>query len=207
MNKRLFHTLSFLTISVLMLESNGIAAQSKTPPAAAQTAGAVQEAVPKDFIIGLEDVLSINVWKEPELSVKEVVVRSDGKISIPLVSDIQASGLTTMQLQDKITEKLKEFVASPVVTVTVTRIVSQAVSVVGEVHKPGVYSLVAPMTVLELLARAGGVTLDARTKKIKIIRKENGKTVQFSFNYNDIRSGKNLQDNISLKSGDVVIVP
>ncbi len=200
------YTLPCLATAILMLQVYGFAAQDKTPPAAAQPTGAAQQ-VPKDFIIGLEDVLSINVWKEPELSVKEVVVRPDGKISIPLVSDIQASGLTTVQLQDKITEKLKEFVASPVVTVTVTKIVSQAVSVVGEVHKPGVYSLVAPMTVLELLARAGGVTLDARTKKIKIIRKENGKTVQFSFNYNDIRSGKNLQDNISLKTGDVVIVP
>ncbi len=166
-----------------------------------------QADLPKDFVIGLEDVLSINVWKEPELSPKEVVVRPDGKISLPLAGDILASGLTPIQLQEKIAEKLKEFVASPVVTVTVIKISSLNVSVVGQVLKPGVYPIGAPMNVLELLARAGGLTLDAKAKKIKILRKENGKDVQFPFNYNDAVKGKNLQQNIALKNGDVVVVP
>ena len=106
----------------------------------------------KDFIIGLEDVLSINVWKDPELSSKEIVVRPDGKISLPLAGDVQADGLTVKQLQDEIADKLKDYITTPIVTVTVVRILSQSVSVVGQVLKPGVISLGAPMTVMELLA-------------------------------------------------------
>ncbi|MBN1567584.1 MAG: polysaccharide biosynthesis/export family protein [Acidobacteria bacterium] len=163
--------------------------------------------VPEAFVIGLEDVLSVGVWKEPDLSVKEVVVRPDGKISLPLISDIQASGLTPKQLQDRIAEKLKEFVASPTVTVSVLKIASQSVSIVGQVARPGSYFLGSPMTVLELLARAGGFREEANAKKIAIVRKENGKTSYFSFNYKEVSKGRNLQQNIVLKNGDVVIVP
>ncbi len=172
-------------------------------PASSQTATSVSD----DFVIGLEDVLAINVWREPELSVKEVIVRPDGKISLPLISDIQASGLTTKQLQDQIAERLKEFVASPNVTVVVIKIFSQSVSIVGQVSKPGVYYIGSPVTVLELLARAGGFREEAKTKKIKIVRNEGGKSSQFSFNYKDVSDGKNLQQNIMLKNGDTVIVP
>ena len=163
--------------------------------------------VSDDFIIGLEDALSINVWKEPELSVKDVTVRPDGKISMPLVGDIQASGFTPKQLQDRISERMKEFVAAPNVTVVVLRIASQSISIVGQVAKPGVYLLGSPMTVLELLARAGGFREDAKTKKIAIVRKQEGRTTHFSFNYNQVSKGQNLQQNIILKNGDVVIVP
>ena len=209
MRKAFILTLPCLAMIVFMPPASGFPGQDQSPPPAAQAPAPTTPPsdVGKDFLIGLEDVLSVNVWREPELSIKEVVVRPDGKISVPLVNDIQASGLTTQQLQDKIAEKLKEFISTPVVTVTVIRIMSQSVSIVGEVQKPGVYSLTAPMTVLELLARAGGVTLDAKTKKIKILRKEEGKTIQFSFNYNDIRNGKSLEKNILLKAGDTVIVP
>jgi polysaccharide export outer membrane protein len=151
--------------------------------------------------------LAINVWKDAELSIKEVVVRPDGKISMPLAGDVQADGLTVRQLQDAIAEKLKEYVTAPVVTVTVIRIYSQSVSIVGQVLKPGVFSLGAPMTVMELLARAGGLTLDAKSKKIKIIRKEGTNTVTLPFNYNDMISGKDLNQNILLKNGDIVVVP
>lgn len=162
----------------------------------------------EQFVIGLEDVLSVVVWKEPELSVKEVVVRPDGQISMPLVNDIRASGMTPRQLQDAIADKLKEFVASPNVTVTVIKIMSQTVSLVGEVAKPGIYTLGSPMTVLDLLARSGGFRENAKLKKIKIVRKgAEGSTEQFSFNYKDVSSGKNLSQNIPLKNGDVVIVP
>jgi len=163
--------------------------------------------VSDDFIIGLQDVLSINVWKEPELSVKEVMVRPDGKISLPLVGDLQASGFTPRQLQDKISERMKEFVAAPNITVVVLKIGSQSVSIVGQVAKPGVYYLGAPMTVLELLARAGGFREEAKTKKIAIVRQDGNKTNHFSFNYNEVSNGRNLQQNISLKNGDVIIVP
>jgi polysaccharide biosynthesis/export protein len=160
-----------------------------------------------DFVIGLEDVLAINVYKDMELSIKEVVVRPDGKISLPLLGDIKAEGLTVKQLQDQVADKLKEYVTAPVVTVTVIRILSQSVSIVGQVPKPGVFSLGAPITIMELLARAGGVTFDAKSKKIKIIRKEGGKSITIPFNYNDMVSGKDLNQNILVKNGDIIVVP
>jgi polysaccharide biosynthesis/export protein len=163
--------------------------------------------LPADFVIGLEDVLTVNVWKEPELSVKEVMVRPDGKISLPLVGDIQASGQTPTQLQDKVTERLKEYVANPAVTIAVLRIASLSISVVGKVGKPGVYYIGSPLTVLDLLARVGGFQEDARKKQITIVRQEGNQTLHFNFNYNEVSIGKNLKQNISLKSGDVLIVP
>ena len=176
-------------------------------PGEATRIGGRDTAAPSDYVIGLEDVLSIGVWKEPDLSAKDLVVRPDGKISLPLINDIQASGLTTLQLQQEITERLKKFVASPNVSVMVTKIVSQSVSIVGAVTKPGNYPMGSPMTVLELLARSGGFREEANPKRIKIVRKEGGTTVQFPFNYKEIVEGKNLQQNITLINGDVVIVP
>jgi len=175
--------------------------------ALSQESAHAAEAFDKDYIIGVEDVMAINVWKEAELSIKDVVVRPDGKISLPLVGDLTADGLTVKQLQDTITDKLKDFITAPVVTVTITRIFSKSVSIVGQIQKPGVYTIGSPMTVIELLARAGGPTIDAKTKKIKIFRREDGKTLTFLFNYNDMVSGKNLNQNILLKSGDEVVVP
>jgi polysaccharide export outer membrane protein len=135
------------------------------------------------------------------------VVRPDGKISVPLIGDIQASELTPMQLQNRIAERMKEFVAAPSVTVVILRIGSRSVSIVGEVAKPGIYYLGSPMTVLELLARAGGIRSDADQKKISIVRKEGTRTISYRFNYKDVSKGKNLKQNIELKNGDVVIVP
>ena len=163
--------------------------------------------VSEDFIIGLEDILTIKVWKEPELSAEEVIVRPDGKISLPLVGDILASGLTTKQLQERITEELKNFVATPTVSVVIARIASLTVSVQGQVAKPGVYYLGSPMTVLELLARAGGLSEYADKKNIAIIRKVEGQTKYFKFNYKDVSKGKKLQQNIVLENGDSIIVP
>ncbi len=176
--------------------------QLPAPAAPQSTAGKAA-----DFVIGVEDVLAVNVWKDPELSVREVVVRPDGKISLPLAGEILTSGLTVRQLQDAIAEKLKDYINSPVVTVTVVRIASQSVSVVGQVGKPGTYPLISPTTVMELLAKAGGIGLDAKSKKIKIIRKEDGKETVLPFNYNEIAAGKNLKQNILLKNGDIVVVP
>jgi polysaccharide export outer membrane protein len=161
----------------------------------------------EDYQIGLQDVLSVMVWREPELSVKEVVVRSDGKISLPLINDIQASGLSTRQLREQITERLRDFVAAPNVAVTVVKSLSRSVTVMGQVGKPGAYLLGAPMTVLDVLARAGGLTEMAKAKSIKIVRTDGGKTVQYPFNYKDVMKGKNLQQNITLRSGDIVLVP
>ena len=190
-----------LPMILCLLLSSAAAAlpgQQQTAPPPAQAA---------DYVIGLEDVLSINVWKEPELSVKEVVVRPDGKISLPLVSDIQAKGLTPKELQNRIAERMKEYVAAPNVTVVVLKVTSQSVSIVGQVARPGVYYLGAPLTVLELLARAGGLKEDANAKKIAVVRNEGGRTSHFPFNYKEVSKGQNLQQNIVLKNGDVVIVP
>ena len=206
--KEMLRALSCLTITTLIFQAGGYSAQSPPPtPAQSQSKDSAPEAAEKDFVIGLEDVLSVNVWKETELSLPNVVVRPDGKITVPLVGDIQASGLTTTQLQQHIAEKLQDFVASPMVSVTVVKIASRSVSIVGQVSKPGVYTMGSPMTVMELLARAGGLGLDAKGKKIKIIRKEEGKYIQFPFNYNDVVKGKNLKQNIVLKTGDLVVVP
>lgn len=177
------------------------------PAAQDQSIDPAAAELPDDYVIGLEDILSINVWKEPELSVKEVVVRPDGKISVPLIGDIQASDLTPMQLQERLTERMKEYVAAPSVTIVVLRIGSRSVSIVGQVAKPGIYYLGSPMTVLELLARAGGIGPDAEDKKIAIVRTEGGKTVSYRFNYRDVSKGKRLEQNIELKNGDTVIVP
>lgn len=160
----------------------------------------------EEFIIGPEDGLSINVWREPELSTS-VTVRPDGKITLPLINEIQAGGLTTKQLQDRIAEKLKDFIASPVVTVSVRDIRSQSVIIMGEVVKPGTYPFGSPLTVLELISRAGGFREYAKSKKVRIIRTENGKQVQYPFNYKDFIGGKNPNQNITLKNGDLVIVP
>ena len=177
------------------------------PAAQDQSIDPAAAELPDDYVIGLEDILSINVWKEPELSVKEVVVRPDGKISVPLIGDIQASDLTPMQLQERITDRMKEYVAAPSVTVVVLRIGSRSVSIVGQVAKPGIYYLGSPMTVLELLARAGGIGPDAEEKKIAIVRNEGGKSVSYRFNYKDVSRGRKLEQNIELKNGDTVIVP
>ena len=176
--------------------ANGLAFQKPAP-----------DEIPADYVIGVEDMLAINVWKEPELSVSGITVRPDGKISIPLVGDIKASGLTPTQLQEQIRVRLKEFLAAPTVTVVVSKIASLSVSIVGKVGKQGIYYLGAPMTVLELFARAGGFREDAKTKNISIVREEGGRTVRFPFNYKDVSKGKNLQQNITLKDGDVIIVP
>jgi polysaccharide export outer membrane protein len=189
---------TLLFVLLFALPVSAVALPFQTPPASQ---------APADFVIGLEDVLAVNVWKEAELSVREIVVRPDGKISLPLIGDIQASGSTTKQLQERIAERLKEFVTTPTVTVSVLRIASQSVSIVGQVPKPGVYYLGSPLTVLELLARAGGCRDDANTKKIAIIRKDGDQTRHFLFNYKEVSKGQNLKQNIVLRGGDVVIVP
>ncbi len=188
---------------ILMIIAIGVLSTT----AALAQGSAVPKGQDQDFIIGTDDVLAINIFKDADLSMKDVVVRPDGKISFPLVGDLVADGLTVKQLQDTLTEKLKEYLTAPVVTVTVTKIYSRSVSIVGQVAKPNVYSLSSQMTVLELLARAGGLTIDAKPKNIKIFRNEGGKTITFRFNYNDMLAGKNLQQNILLKSGDEVVVP
>jgi polysaccharide export outer membrane protein len=172
-----------------------------TPPPAATPA--VTDA---SYKIGPQDVLRIDVWKENEIS-RSVPVRPDGKISLPLLNDVQAAGRTSMELANTITEGLKKFINSPQVTVTVTEINSRRVYVTGEVTRPGAFPLLPNMTVLQALTSAGGFTQFARLKKIYVLRTEDGKQVKHPFNYKDVVNGNRPEDNIVLQSGDTIVVP
>jgi polysaccharide export outer membrane protein len=178
------------------------AVATATTPAAAP---APAVAVPTDYVIGPEDMLQITVWKNDTLS-KAVPVRPDGKISLPLLHDIQAAGLTAMQLRDKISGALAEFMPNPEVSVIVTDVRSFRVSVLGEVQRPGVLQLRSDTSILEAIAMSGGFRDFASPSKIIIFRKDNyGNTHKLSFNYN--RAMRGQEDNLALKSGDVIVVP
>jgi len=168
----------------------------------------VQNAVAIDpkYAIGPQDVLSISVWKEPDIT-QTVVVRPDGRISLPLVSDVQAAGLTPMQLAASVTAELRKYLADPRVTVVVTQINSQRIYVLGEVNKAGTYALFPGMTLLQALSSAGGFNQFADVKKIYLLRTENGQQVKFLFNYKEVVHGRAPEQNIALKTGDTIIVP
>jgi polysaccharide export outer membrane protein len=186
-------------------------AQKKQPAQAeafAGVLGAAQRPATQDpnFVIGAQDVLDISVWKEPELT-RVVPVRPDGKISLPLLNDVQAAGLTPLQLASQISESLKKFVTNPQVTVIVSQINSQRVYILGELTRPGAYPLLPGMTVLQGLSSAGGFTLFANTKRIYVLRQENGKQQKFPFNYKEVVGGKHPEENILLQAGDTIVVP
>ena len=158
------------------------------------------------YVIGPEDVLDVNVWKEPDMT-RVVPVRPDGKITLPLINDVQAAGSTPQQLATAVTEKLRKFLTEPQVTVIVTAINSQRVYVVGEVIHAGAFSLIPGMTVLQVLANAGGFTTFADVKKIHVMRLVNGKHTEIPFNYREVLKGDNPEQNIKLEPGDTVVVP
>lgn len=158
-----------------------------------------------DFVIGSGDVLKIFVWKEAEVS-GTVPVRPDGKISLPLVDDVQASGLTALELKKVLEEKLSKFLAEPNVTVTVETVNSQKVTVMGEVNGAGPKPLAGPTRVMDILA-SSGFTPFAKTTKIYILRDVDGKQQRFNFNYKDYIKGKNPEQNILLRNGDTIVVP
>ena len=165
--------------------------------------------VPPGYVIGVQDSLDVIVWKDQEMSAQGVVVRPDGKISLPLVNELQAAGLTVEQLREAITKGAEKYVQEPTVSVVVKQINSLSVSIVGQVAKTGPYPLLRPTTVVELISQAGGVAEYAQTKNIRINRTENGKQVSKVFNYKDFLKGKPaaLAQNIELKPGDIVTVP
>jgi len=159
-----------------------------------------------NYVIGPQDMLDISVWKEPELS-RNVPVRPDGKITLPLLNDVQAAGLTPGQLAAAITEGLKKFETAPQVTVIVATIKSQRFYILGEAGHPGAYDLLPNMTVLQAISSGGGFTLYAKRTKIYVLRQENGKQVKYPFNYKEVLAGKNSEQNIILKAGDTIVVP
>jgi polysaccharide biosynthesis/export protein len=163
-------------------------------------------ATPSDFVIGESDVLNVNVWKEPEIS-QSVVVRPDGKISLPLIGEVLVSGLTPVQAQTLLANKLQSILTNPQVTVTVTEIRSRVVSITGEVAKPGAYPLLVPTTVLQLITSAGGLGQFANKKGIFVLRTVGGKQLRFPFNYSHVIKGEKPEQNIQLHPGDMVVVP
>lgn len=168
-----------------------------TPPAVTPPAG---------YVIGPQDALSIVFWRDKDMSA-DVTVRPDGKISLPLVNEIQAAGLTPEQLRARIHDAAGKFVEDPNVTVVVREIHSRNVFIMGSVAKPGVVPLMNEMTVLQVIALAGGLQEFADSDKILIIRTENGRPQYHKFNYRDVVKQKNVEQNITLKPGDTVVVP
>ena len=157
---------------------------------------------PNKYLIGPEDILFIRVWREPDFTLP-AAVRPDGKITMPLVGDVQAGDQTPMQLTKSITEMLGKYLNNPDVNVIVTEVRSKKYFIDGEVLKPGTYLLVTPTTVLEALSNSGGFRDFANSKKIRILRKGN----ILHFNYKDVSKGKNLEQNILVEPGDHIIVP
>lgn len=196
--------------AVLLLTIQAIGqepARSDHPTAAPQrTESAASNEASNTYKIGPQDMLRIDVWKEPDIS-RTIPVRPDGKISLPLLNDVQAAGLTTTELAGTIREGLTKYITSPQVTVTVTEINSRRVYCTGEVLKPGALSLLPNMTALQAISSCGGFTQFAKIKGIYILRTENGKQKQYPFNYKDVVKGKKPEDNILLQSGDVIVVP
>lgn len=177
----------------------GQASAKGTPPNPSATAD-------PNYVIGPQDVVDISVWKEPDLS-RTVPVRPDGKISLPLLNDIQAAGLTPGQLGAQIASNLTKYVTNPQVTVIISQINSQRIYILGEVTRAGSYTLLPDMTVLQALSDAGGLTAFANSKKIYVLRQDNGKQQKIPFNYKDVISGKDSGQNIALRAGDTIIVP
>lgn len=161
---------------------------------------------PPGYVIGPEDVLLVLYWREKEMSV-ETSVRPDGMITLPLLNEVKAAGLTPEQLRQAVEKAAAEFVEEPSVTVVVKQINSWRVFVTGNVVKAGVYPLTASMTVLQAIAAAGGLNEYADEKGISVIRTEGGQTKRFKFNYKDVRRGQRLDQNIALKPGDTIVVP
>jgi len=158
------------------------------------------------YKIGAQDVVRIDVWREDQLT-RTVPVRPDGKITLPLLNDVQAVGLTPMELASAIREELKKFITNPQVTVSVTEINSRRIYVNGEVNKSGAYAMLPHMTILQALSGSGGFTAFAKIKSIYILRMKDGKPVKIPFNYKEAIKGKNPGQNIELEPGDVIVVP
>ncbi len=159
-----------------------------------------------EYVIGAGDVLSIQVWREPNLS-GNFTVRPDGRITFPLLNDIKAEGLTPLQLKKVIEKGLTKYIATPVVTVVVSSANSKNIYVLGKVNNPGKYPLTGPTTVLQALAEAGGLAEWAKSDDIVILRNQNGKQIKLEFDYDDVSQGKHLEQNIFLKPGDTIVVP
>jgi polysaccharide export outer membrane protein len=195
------------TFSGLGLPQTATANLNSVAGTGAKPDAAVTHDTDSDYVIGADDVLAINVWKEPDLS-RSVPVRPDGKATLPLIGDIVASGNTPKQLQANIERDLGKYISKPVVTVIVQEAKSHKFNIVGEVQKPGTYLLSGPMTVLDGIAQAGGFREWAKMKNIYVLRTgPNGAREKLSFNYKRVIKGDNAGQNVQLRTGDTIVVP
>jgi polysaccharide export outer membrane protein len=200
----------FALLSALLSASLIASGAAQSPPQVPGTNGSslapVPAAVlPADYVIGVEDVLSIVFWREKDLSA-EVVVRPDGKISLPMLNDVPAAGFTPEQLARVVEQTATKYVRDPGATVMVKAIHSRKVYVVGEVSRPGTFQLGSGMTVLQALAEAGGFLEHANKGDVVVVRSVNGDEKRFKFNYKDVVRGRNTQQNIKLLPGDTILV-
>lgn len=187
--------------------SNGGLQDAAAAPAQEQPDATTSKPHNDSFTIGNDDLLAISVWKEPDLT-KSVPVRSDGKISLPLVGEVQATGRTPLQLEQDIAAKLQSYITAPEVTVIVEQINSKKFNILGEVGKPGSYSLSTSPTVVDAIATAGGLRDFAKKSGIYILRQTaDGKETKIPFNYKDFLKGKHIEQNIKLEPRDTIIVP
>ena len=177
------------------------------PGAAAKTAVAGEVIPPAGYLIGPDDVLAVVFWREKDLSVDAIAVRPDGMITVPLINDIKAAGMTPDQVRERIQTAASKYVADPSVTVVVKAINSRKVFITGQIAKPGQYPLTGPTSVMQLIAMAGGIHEFADGENILIMRTEAGHQVAKPFNYDDVLDRKNLQQNIELLPGDTILVP
>jgi polysaccharide export outer membrane protein len=208
----------FLVVGSAVAQTNGKNEPSKpaneaklVEPAPSQSAPAMETASkPHDdtFVIGNDDVLSINVWKEPDVSKASIPVRSDGRISLPLAGEIQAAGRTPLALEREIADKLKSYISEPEVTVMVQQINSQKYNILGQVNKPGAFPLTNSATVLDAIAVAGGFRDFAKKKSVYVLRQNpDGSQTRIPFNYKEVLKGENPAQNIKLQPRDTIVVP
>jgi polysaccharide export outer membrane protein len=201
----------FLFTCVLMASTGAGHAIAQSSPAATQSAStgasaAAAPVLPKGYVIGPSDVLSIVFWRDKDMSA-DVTVRPDGKITLPLLNEVTAGGYTPEELRVRLVEAAKAYLEDPNATVAVKEVRSRNVFITGNVAKPASYPLTNEMTALQLIALAGGVLEYADSSNIVIIRNEAGQTHYLKFNYKDVVKQKNVQQNVMLKPGDTVVVP
>jgi polysaccharide export outer membrane protein len=206
--KPLLHCALLLAALTTLAVAQDAAATKPAQPAPTDNPPPASTVVrPDSYVIGAEDVISVYVWKEPDMS-KSVPVRPDGMISLPLVGEVKAAGYTPVQLQDVLAAAMKKYVSDPQVTVVVEKIGSLNFNIVGEINHPGYFPLTRRMTVLDAIAMAGGFKDFAKTKKVYVLRTSaNGTQQRLPFNYKQVIKGQDQQQNIELQPRDTIVVP
>jgi polysaccharide biosynthesis/export protein len=205
---RVAFLITLLWLGAVSIRADGQqAANTRATAAPAPDPARPKESLTEEYVIGPDDLLSVVFWRDQQLS-GDVLVRPDGKISLPLLDDIQAAGLTPRQLRDRLLGEARRFISEPVATVVVRQVNSRKVYITGLVARPGQYSLTPSMNVLQLIATAGGLLDFAKSREIRVVRVENGKAVNIRFDYDEITTKpEKTAQNIELKPGDTIIVP